>query len=462
MKQLCDKEGRCIIIDLDVGEHTLTICNIYAPNKDYRSLFEAVFKKLLSFRCDEISFGGDFNLFLDILKDKMGGTPSAHSNSLKVLKSFLDNLDLMDIWRDLNPEGKRFTWRQNKPKVHCCLDFFLVSASIAGRVSKADILPSYKTDHSLCTIEVNYQSNKRGPGFWKLNSALFSEIEYINTIKATIAQTLTQYENDVEVDEVLLSEMIKLEIRATSIKYSKTKMKGMRKIEDTIESEITSLERRLESDSGNNKVALAEQLKIKKKELESVIECKTKGAIIRSKTRWYNEGEKNSKYFLNLENRHCTRKTIVQIKGNNGSYLTKASDILEGCNSFYGSVYTSRNSTTVNKELENLFLDQDLPKLNDDNKQKCERLLTAKGCLEAVKLMKSGKSPGTDGLLAEFYMVFWNDISPHLVSSLKRSYQKGKLAITQRRGFISLIPKKDKALDELKHLETLYFTKLSL
>ena len=270
-------------------------------------------------------------------------------------------------------------------------------------------------------------------------------------VKATIAQTLTQYENDAEVDEVLLWEMIKLEIRATSIKYSKIKMKGMRKIEDTIESEITSLERQLECDSGNNKVALAEQLKLKKKELESIIEYKTKGAIIRSKARWYNEGEKNSKYFLNLENRHCKRKTIVQIKGNNGSYLTNDSDILEECNSFYGSLYTSRTSATVNRELENLFLDQELPKLTDDDKQKCEGLLTAKECLEAVKLMESGKSPGTDGLPAEFYKVFWNDISPYLVSSLNRSYQKGKLAITQRRGIISLIPKKDKALDELKH-----------
>ena len=84
-------------------------------------------------------------------------------------------------------------------------------------------------------------------------------------------------------------------------------------------------------------------------------------------------------------------------------------------------------------------------------KKKCKGLLRAKECLEAVKLMESSKSPGTDGLPAEFCKVFWNDISPHLVSSLNRSYQKEKLAITQRRGIISLIPKKDKALDEVKH-----------
>ena len=42
-------------------------------------------------------------------------------------------------------------------------------------------------------------------------------------------------------------------------------------------------------------------LETKKQQLETLVEYKTKGAIIRSKSRWYNEGEKNTKYFLNLE-----------------------------------------------------------------------------------------------------------------------------------------------------------------
>ena len=59
LKQFCDKEGRCIIIiDLEVGELTLTICNIYAPNKDDPAFFEAVCNEMLSFRCDEIILGG--------------------------------------------------------------------------------------------------------------------------------------------------------------------------------------------------------------------------------------------------------------------------------------------------------------------------------------------------------------------------------------------------------------------
>ena len=100
---------------------------------------------------------------------------------------------------------------------------------------------------------------------------------------------------------------------------------------------------------------------------------------------------------------------------------------------------------------DNLFFDQKHPSLNDSDKQKCEGLLTEKECLEALKTMESGKSPGTDGLPAEFYKVFWKDVSPFLIRCLNKSHQKGKLALTQRRGVISLIPKKDKALQELKN-----------
>lgn len=63
-----------------------------------------------------------------------------------------------------------------------------------------------------------------------------------------------------------------------------------------IENEISDLERQLESCINNDKEALVEQLRVKKKELENIIEYKTKGAMIRSKARWYNEGEKNNKY----------------------------------------------------------------------------------------------------------------------------------------------------------------------
>ena len=53
-----------------------------------------------------------------------------------------------------------------------------------------------------------------------------------------------------------------------------------------------------------------EALEIKKLEVEKIIEYRTKGSILRARCRWHNEGEKNTKYFLNLE------KTTLQTRGN--------------------------------------------------------------------------------------------------------------------------------------------------
>ena len=57
--------------------------------------------------------------------------------------------------------------------------------------------------------------------------------------------------------------------------------------------------------------------------------------------------------------------------------------------------------------------------------------------------MECNKIPGSDGLPAEFYKVFWNDISDLFLNSINYAYRCGQLSVTQRRGIIKLIPKKN-------------------
>ena len=65
--------------------------------------------------------------------------------------------------------------------------------------------------------------------------------------------------------------------------------------------------------------------------------------------------------------------------------------------------------------------------------------------------MESDKTPGTDGLPAEFYKVFWGDISSFLISALNYGFDSGHLSVTQPRGVIKLIPKKDAELYFIKN-----------
>ena len=81
----------------------------------------------------------------------------------------------------------------------------------------------------------------------------------------------------------------------------------------------------------------------------------------------------------------------------------------------------------------------------------CEGLLSAAECLQSLKTMESGKFPETDGLPAEFYKMFWNDVSTFSIDALNMSFSKGYLSISQRRGLITLLPKKNKPRQYLKN-----------
>jgi len=62
----------------------------------------------------------------------------------------------------------------------------------------------------------------------------------------------------------------------------------------------------------------------------------------------------------------------------------------------------------------------------------CKGLLTETECLFSLKQMADSKTPGRDGLPAEFYKTFWSSISDALIAALNFAYEIGKLPITQR------------------------------
>ena len=79
-----------------------------------------------------------------------------------------------------------------------------------------------------------------------------------------------------------------------------------------------------------------------KHEIE-LIEChKARGAIIRSKCRWTEEGEKNTSFFLRLEKHNFSNKLITQLNVDD-HMLNEPSDILNAGKIFYDNLYTEKN-----------------------------------------------------------------------------------------------------------------------
>ena len=108
-----------------------------------------------------------------------------------------------------------------------------------------------------------------------------TESEYVELIKKTIQDVSKEYKGHREVDEILVWDVIKTEIRAASIKYTKAKKSHSRQKEYILEKDISAIEKELDQQqlSEADKESLHEGLKIKRQEMEEIIRYKTAGAI---------------------------------------------------------------------------------------------------------------------------------------------------------------------------------------
>ena len=193
---------------------------------------------------------------------------------------------------------KKFTWKDKSLKVQCRLDYFLISKELSSLASDCRIIFTPNTDH--CAVQINLISEEfkqnKGPGFWKFNNSLLEDNQYVSQLRHNLPQVKSKYQT---VENLGLRwDLIKMEIRGFTVKYSKIKARKQRHEEEILQNKINDLISRAEK-SRNNKQILCE-LNSAKARLKRIIEHKTRGKIIRSRARWHEQGERNSKYFIVL------------------------------------------------------------------------------------------------------------------------------------------------------------------
>ena len=103
----------------------------------------------------------------------------------------------------------------------------MVSGIIKVSASVISLVLDYSGYHKKLIqllFKISTTTYPRRPGFWKLNTNFFlTESEYVELIKKTIQDVSKEYKGHREVDKILLWDVVKMEIRAASIKYAKVK-----------------------------------------------------------------------------------------------------------------------------------------------------------------------------------------------------------------------------------------------
>ena len=197
------------------------------------------------FTPDHMIMGGDLNLGLEVSIDKSGCTTN-NEGVANVVRKYMDSHQVFDVWRQLYPNKNGYTWRKLKPTPKFCrLDYFLTSEAMSQFIDSIKIIPGFKIDHSIVELLISVCKIMRGPGYWKLNTSLLKDWDYVEKINNLIDVQL-------EINDKLAFsaqwESLKLAARGSSIQYSAGKQKSKRKLMELLECKLKRLEQETDLD----------------------------------------------------------------------------------------------------------------------------------------------------------------------------------------------------------------------
>ena len=288
-----DNGGKNLMVHISTMKMDVLLVNIYGPNRDDPNFY--------------IKLNENWNLDLDPTIDYCNYKRTNNVKAQEKVEEIIADHCLVDIWRELNPQLQRFTWRRTNPFQQSRLDFFLISENLCNTVRDTDITPGYRIDHSMLTIELSFgeDCNKKKT-YWKFNSSLLKDNEFVQEVNDTIEKLIQQYaalpydrdnlsktsSKDIQftISDQLFLDVPLMEIRSKTIAYATMKKKTIRVHEEELETKIRLIEKRV------NKTELdLENLKAANENLVDIRQKKIEGVLLRSRARWVGEGEKITK-----------------------------------------------------------------------------------------------------------------------------------------------------------------------
>ena len=130
-----------------------------------------------------------------------------------------------------------------------------------------------------------------------------------------------------------------------------------------------------------------------------------RGNIVRSRINWYENGEKNSKYFLNLETTRSSKTAVRRLFDSKGKITVNPQAIMNELKSYYQNLYSSRDHDSNEDPCSDVLDNNSIPTLSEQSM--LMRKLSLTECHKALQKFPNNKTPGNDGLTAEFYKCFW-------------------------------------------------------
>ena len=433
-----DTDGRfayCVVQD---NSTNICIATVYSPNRDSPSFFTENLNICLKMS-DKVMVTGDFNTVLDPSVDKSNADGTYNKQASEKIKQLMDEMYLEDIWRVHNPGVKRYSWYRKRPRQYSRIDFTLVSKGLSDMVHDVYYITGIRSDHSAVFTGLQLSNNERGPGYWKFNSSKLADIEFVRKVN----EELLRIKRDtVAYGPVERWEKLKSDIKKYIVVLSRRAASEDQLAISQLSEYVTDTEAII-GDLDDHQVDLLTQ---SKSELEELLAKKTRGIMFRSKAKWQMEGERNSKYFFSLEKARYGAKTRTCIFNKSDQLISTPREVLNVQHEFYQELYTADHNVhfTLEDEVDN--------KVKQSSLGASEDQFTEIEFSEALKSLRNGSCPGSDGLSTEFFKCFWVHLKEIYTEAMHEAYSRKLMNKSARQGVLNLIPKGNKDSRFLKNL----------
>ena len=310
------------------------------------------------------------------------------------------------------------------------IDRLYISEQLLAELQQAGVTQCFYTDHHLVWGYFDFDKHDRVPGLWSLNNSILKDRTYTKLITDFGEEWKTvkhKYK-----DILFWWDLGKKKIKNLTINYCKEKRRTERTYIYNLkrdEIQLRQLDERGLLDDQWELVRVQNKIKdYENKELQ--------GARIRVKVDEIEQGERCTSYFVKLERQKAKHKMITTLITDNKTVITKHDDILNETAEFYKRLYTSERTDNSSQHF---LLNKMTRTLCDSDRDECEGEITLDEVRSAIKTFTNDKSPGCDGLTAEFYQTFFGVIGSDLVDVINYAFKNKKLTLTMRRGIIVLI-----------------------
>jgi exonuclease III len=194
--------GRAAAITVHYCDALLHIISIYAPanptNRARAQFFEQLHDEITTrWARDAVILSGDFNCVLepDLDRADRGGPRRAPDSQITELATLVRDLDLVNAFRTLHPQLRRYTCRDTSR-----IDRWYITTELSSSIHTTDIITTPRevinTDHKLITLHIrNPKLGETGPGTWKLNLRLLEDPSTNNFINTSLSALQFALEN---------------------------------------------------------------------------------------------------------------------------------------------------------------------------------------------------------------------------------------------------------------------------